>query len=152
MRVDSRKLDLAVSLLRSGCAIRLRVEGCSMKPLLRPGCLLRIAPVTHSLRLGDIVFYRADGGKAISHRIITITSANIRTKGDAFRHPDGAVHASRVLGKVVAIEKPFYLPLDGRLVRSVGRVLGWLYPRVVKLKMATVRFLPIPSILGAHDV
>jgi hypothetical protein len=135
MGFQGRSIDIAVSLLKSGSSVRLRVTGQSMKPLLPPGCLLRIKPVTGPPEVGDIVFFESGGGKRLAHRVINRTLESIQTKGDAFIHADGAVGLNRVMGKVVAVEEPFTVRLDNRLMRWTGRLLGCIYPKLYKMKM-----------------
>lgn len=132
---------LAVSLLKAGWPIRLRVSGWSMKPLLRPGCILRIVPIGEPPRVGDIIFYRAEGGKLVSHRVMACDPDSVWTKGDACLHWDGVLGRSRVLGKVVAVETPCWVRLDGFMARQVGRFLGHVYPVLVNLKTAIVERL-----------
>jgi hypothetical protein len=119
-----------------------------MKPLLPPGCLLRIAPILESPRVGDIVLYQLEGGKLISHRVIAKTSDQVQTRGDAFAHPDGPVDLPQLLGKVTALEEPFRIPLDNRFARWTGRLLASIYPKLFKMK-AAVRGRP--SLQGVQD-
>jgi hypothetical protein len=120
-----------------------------MKPLLPPGCLLCIAPMLETPKVGEIVLYQSEGGKLVSHRVIAKRSEHIQTKGDSFAHPDGPVSLSQLLGKVVAVEEPFHIPLDNRFARWTGRLLGAIYPKLYKMK-AAVR--GSSSLQGAHDV
>jgi hypothetical protein len=120
-----------------------------MKPILPSGCLLRIRPTGESPKIGDIVLYQSEGGKLVSHRVIAKTPEQVQTKGDAFVHPDGAVSLSRVLGKIVAVEEPFRIPLEGRFIRWVGRLTGFIYPKLYKWKM-TLRKRSSPQ--GVPDV
>jgi hypothetical protein len=136
MGFQGRSIDIAAFQLKSGRGVRLRATGQSMKPLLPPGCLLRIEPMTEPPEMGDIVLYQSEGGRLVSHRVIALTSEGIQTKGDAFVSADGAVGLSQVLGKVVAVEEPFCIPLEGRFMRWTGRVLGFVYPKLYRLKMA----------------
>jgi hypothetical protein len=120
-----------------------------MKPLLPPGCLLRVAPMLESPKVGEIVLYQSEGDKLISHRVIAKTPEHIQTRGDAFANPDGPVNLSRVLGKVVAVEEPFHIPLDNRFARWTGRLLGSIYPKLYKMKGAV---LGAASLQGVQDV
>lgn len=138
-----------MSLLRSGRPVRLPVSGWSMKPLLPPGSVVRIVPFREPPRVGDVVLYRRSDGKLISHRVLTRSADFFRSKGDACAQPEELRHRSCILGKVVALERPWPLHLDGYLARLSGRLLGRLYPILVKLKMAAARRLTAE---GAPDV
>jgi hypothetical protein len=135
MGFQGRIIGIAALLLKSGRSVRLRATGNSMKPLLPPDCLLRIDPMTERPEMGDIVLYESEGGRLVSHRVIALTSERIQTKGDSFVSADGAVGLSRVIGKVVAVEEPFRIPLDNRFMRWTGRMLGFAVPKLYRLKM-----------------
>ena len=62
--------ELAASLLKCGWSIRLRVSGWSMKPLLKSGCLVRVAPLKETPQVGDIVLYRTEANRLVSHRVV----------------------------------------------------------------------------------
>ncbi len=140
MKHDSATSELAESLLSSGWTIHLPATGWSMKPLLRPGCLLRIAPTRKVPRIGEIVLYRSKSGRLISHRVLVSKSEFILTKGDACVTPDSPVNRSRILGQVIAVEKPYFIPLVGSFALLAGRFLNQFYPQLVKLKTAIHRF------------
>jgi hypothetical protein len=115
---------------------------------LPPGCLLRVAPILETPEVGEIVLYQAEGDKLISHRVIAKTSEHVQTRGDAFANPDGPVSLSQLLGKVVAVEEPFHIPLDNGLARWAGRLLGSIYPKLYKMKIAVRGTQPLQ---GAQD-
>ena len=151
MGVQYQQGDLAVSLLRSGQPIRLRAGGWSMKPLLPPGCILRIVPLVGELRVGDIVLYQGKDGKLVSHRILTYAPDSIRTKGDACTQPDGVIDSSQILGRVVGVEHPIPLSLEGSFARWMGRFVGFVFPLLVRLKMGLMRSVNGLNPEGASD-
>jgi hypothetical protein len=146
MKQPEQIADLAESLLRSGWTVRLRASGSSMKPLLRSGSLLRIAPCTERPSVGDIAFFRAASGRLVAHRVLACDGSRVWTKGDSSGEPDGHVEVSGILGRVLGIERPFFIPLfiplTGRLARRIGLALNRYYPKLVQLKRALCRQAP----------
>ena len=125
--------------------VQLRVSGMSMKPILRSGSLIRIAPLASLSgsagvpKLGDIVLFRAASGRLVVHRVIELDGENYRTKGDSSGEPDGLVGRRQLLGKILGIEGFFFLPLDGPLARYIGLFFNRHYPRLVRVKSALKR-------------
>jgi hypothetical protein len=130
--------ELAASLLKCGWSIRLRVSGWSMKPLLKSGCLLRVAPLQETPQVGEIVLCRTKAERLVSHRVVAVSAGSMRTKGDACSQADGLVEPSQILGRVIAVEKPVFIPLTGRAARWTGKFLSRFYPKLVKMKMSVL--------------
>lgn len=151
--VTERSRLLAASLLRSGCAVRLRLRGWSMKPLLPSGSLVSIAPATGRPRKGDVILYEASPqGPLIAHRVTAEIGNRVVTKGDACLESDTPIHRSQILGTLTRVESPFVLPLTGPLPRILGRLCSTLYPRIVRFKHAASRFTvvgPSPEAPGS---
>jgi len=124
-----------------------------MKPLLRTGSVVRIAPLSALSAgpvLGDIVLFRAASGRVVAHRVIELDGDRCRTKGDASREPDGWVEHGQLLGKILGIDGILFLPLDGPVARRIGLWLSRSYPCLVRLKAALKRRLSgsVPSLAG----
>jgi hypothetical protein len=141
MKSTNNPARIAESLLRSGWTLRLRATGRSMKPLLREGCLLRIEPSSGPPRRGDIVAFRAAGDRLVIHRVLECDGNGIWTKGDASARRDDRIVQSQILGRVLGIEEPFFIPLTGRLAVATGLFLNRFYPSLVKVKAALGRRL-----------
>jgi signal peptidase I len=97
-------------ILRKGSHLRFKVTGRSMSSFLRGGETLTIKKVSsHSLKRGDLIFFKDSMGSLILHRIINISLIDsmltFQTKGDALMAFDEPVHENEVLGKVCGIEK-----------------------------------------------
>jgi hypothetical protein len=140
--------ELAESLLKGGCSIRLRATGWSMKPLLTSGCLLHVAPIQQAPKIGEIVLYRSQGDRLVSHRVVAKSSGVIWTKGDSCSQVDKVLDLQQILGKVVAVEEPIYFPLSGRLARQAGLFLSRFYPVLVKLKKSVRQILEMDPVEG----
>jgi len=124
MRADIHPIDISSSpagadivaffedILRSGISIRVRVTGKSMSPFLEGGETLTIKRVPcHSLRKGDLIFFKTSAEAPVIHRIVGVRreegkAYSFRTKGDAVRTMDDRVPEKDILGKVCRIEKP----------------------------------------------
>ena len=105
-----------------------RARGYSMCPLIHPGDILQVQPVTpQELRKGDIVLFLGPQGSYVTHRLIRKVKANGRlvvliTQGDNTEAQDIPIQAQEVVGKVVAIEREGrWLRLD----RGMGRLLNY---------------------------
>lgn len=111
---------------RSAEALRLRVRGHSMAPLLRSGDVVWVEPVAPSaLRRGDLVVVQRQGAW-ITHRLIARRGDRWYTKGDGLCHPDPAVPGEAILGRVIAIERDgSRIELRQRRWRVIHRILGW---------------------------
>jgi signal peptidase len=82
--------------------------GISMYPILKVSDKLRIVPYDgEKIRCGDvIVFIPPDGSRTITHRVISIDSQGIRTRGDNNRYKDPWIlHAHKIIGRVVYAQK-----------------------------------------------
>jgi len=133
--------DLAESLLGSGWTLRLRVSGSSMKPFLRKGSLLRIAPCSPEPTVGEIVLFRAASGRLVVHRVVGHEGEKLRTKGDSAGVSDRLVDRHQLLGRVLGVEGLLFVPLGGPLARRVGLLLNRYYPPLVRWKAALRRRL-----------
>lgn len=102
--------ETAAGLLREGRPVRFRVEGTSMGSTIRPGDLLVVAPVGGArFRRGEILLYEGRWGP-IAHRLVGIRrgpggGSVLIFRGDGVTAGPEAVAPSRVLGRVVAVER-----------------------------------------------
>lgn len=118
-----RAPELVRRLLAAGETVPLRLEGGSMAPFLRPGDLVRIAPLdTGEPRVGDVVAFLA-GPRLVVHRVLAVGPDRVRLRGDAAPAHDD-VPRGAVAGRIVAAERA------GRRLRlGLGperRLLAWL--------------------------
>jgi hypothetical protein len=119
--------------LKNGRAVRFRAPGRSMHPTIRHAEMVIVAPLTPAgLALGDIVLSRC-GEKLTVHRFVRRTAdptedadpseprrPMVVLRGDACRVCDPPIPESRILGKVVAIER------RGRRVNPYGLHSEWV--------------------------
>ena len=119
---NAQKCELAGEVLHSSGALRLRVTGWSMLPVLWPGDTLVIEPATgDDIAEGDIVTF-SNGRRFVAHRVVSRTRGSgeprFQTQGDALPQPDAPVPPANLLGRVSVILR------DGRCVQP-RKSLRW---------------------------
>lgn len=109
-----------------------------MMPFIHDGDILTIAPLTSAYsRLGEVVaFVHPGNGKLIVHRVLRICGVKHLIQGDARCEADGWVQSSRILGRVVAVER------SGKNIRfglGAERVaIAWLHHHKSLWKLARI--------------
>lgn len=129
--------DIGFSLLSEGKVIKIRADGYSMYPSVKPGSIVHIQAITEDTAPmpGEIVVWKRKS-KFVVHRLIRIIQNNDNilyvTRGDSCSNEDAPDSADKLVGKVIRIEdpkgcittgndlirKPYYL-----LNRSLVRIL-----------------------------
>ena len=122
--------ELFLASLAEGKEVRLRVDGTSMLPSLKPGDVVVLKPVEpEQLQKGDLVVVRREHD-LVTHRLIGQQAGQWLIKGDNCRYPDPPAAEMMILGKVIAIERsaekfnlqePYWQTVNRWLAR-----LGWL--------------------------
>ena len=100
-----------------------------MGPILRPGDQLRIIPYGGKpIRVGDvIVFDDAGAGHKVVHRVVSVDSTRIKTRGDNNKAMDDwDLSPSDILGRVVSALR------DNRSIRVFGGPIGQLCCAVMR--------------------
>ena len=100
------RTELAAQVLRGFGRARIRVQGTSMLPSLRPGDEIELQPASaHEIRIGDVIAYRR-AGRLFVHRVIKKNSPReLVTRGDTLAQPDAPVSESEVFGLVSAVQR-----------------------------------------------
>lgn len=104
-------------------------KGPSMNPTLKAGdILLVILYKDKKIKYGDVILFIPPGDdQKITHRVISIDSQGIRTKGDNNNHIDPWVLSTdEIIGRVV------YAKLGNRRRRIYGGVLGRIYAKGIR--------------------
>lgn len=136
--------ELSASALASGGSLRLRVNGASMLPLLRPGDVVWVEPVEEAaLRLGDVVLVRR-AADFVTHRLVERTPDEWIAKGDNLAAPDPAVSGQDILGRVYHVERAGRRIEENRsgwkpLNRRIGRLAASQYAIWKALRHRPVR-------------
>ena len=98
-------LDLAVESLRRSGKLRMRVQGTSMLPAIRPGSYIAVRQAApDQMVTGDIVLLKTSTGLRL-HRLVEIrhepSGTVFVTRGDNHRHNDTPAGAPDLLGRMV---------------------------------------------------
>jgi signal peptidase I len=104
--------------------------GSSMNPTLKPGVRLHVrAYHGQKIRRGDVVVFIPPGRDSkIVHRVTSVNSDGIRTRGDNRNHEDDWVlRRKNILGRVVATQS------NNRRRRIFGGPLGRLFAATVRI-------------------
>lgn len=139
--LDSEELAALIrAATGDGYTISLNAPGGSMRPFIRSGDKIFIAPVDQkSIRVGDILaFVRTPDGHVLAHRVVKLRDVLILCKGDNIaEHDDGWIQFEDVLGRVLKVQR------DGQPV--------WLGPGLVKRLIARLsrrnKLVPLVSSL-----
>lgn len=104
--------------------------GSSMNPTLMPGVRLDVSAYHgQKIRKGDVIVFVPPGGDSkIVHRVTSVNSDGIRTRGDNRKHEDDWVlRRENILGRVVATQR------NNRRRRILGGPLGRLFALTVRV-------------------
>jgi signal peptidase I len=98
-----RQTELVAEIVDRFGSARIRVQGSSMLPTLRPGdeVELRSTPAVE-IKCGDIVAF-GQGERLFVHRVIGRDRDGLLTQGDALRHTDAPVSSDQLLGVVFSV-------------------------------------------------
>ncbi len=107
---DAAFTEVVTDLLRRGHSVRFRAKGGSMRPTIREGEAITVAPARPGgIRRGDVILYRTERG-VIAHRVADVAKRRdgalvFIPRSDASGSRDEAVGESAILGRVVAVER-----------------------------------------------
>ncbi len=123
----SAGVELIAEALRRYGAAQFRVQGGSMRPLLRAGDLLRVRRTGLSdLRFGEVAVFERGGG-IFAHRVIGRKfhggETVLITQGDSFRETDAPVRAAELLGRATTVVRgQRKISLDALGPRTIGKL------------------------------
>ncbi len=101
--------EISFALLAEGKTIKIRADGYSMYPAIKPGSIIYIEPICYGAFPvpGEIVAWKRQSGLVV-HRLIRIinegTQVYFVTRGDSCAREDQPIFAGYVSGRVVKIE------------------------------------------------
>ncbi|MGB8492534.1 MAG: signal peptidase I [Bacteroidales bacterium] len=102
--------DIGFSLLAEGKIIRVRAEGYSMYPAIKPGSVIYIKPLQEETSLpGDIIAVKRESGFVVHRCIRNIEKEGkkyIITRGDSIMAEDDPVDYKDIAGTVIRVETP----------------------------------------------
>jgi signal peptidase I len=144
--------DIGFSLLTEGKTIRVKVEGFSMYPSIKPGSVIFIEPIRQGAEpvAGEIIAWKKGPG-FIVHRLVRCSEQEGRkyfiTRGDSLMEEDDPVLSDQIAGKVVRIESPEgkNMPADSFLNKKPNYILNRLLVRIISQFYRIKRvFTPFP--------
>ena len=94
-------MPIVCGALQRGQHVRLTVTGSSMRPFIRHGEVVELAPAEGAVAFGDIVLARVPGGPYVIHRVIRVRGCDVWLRGDAQFRRQGPLPGEAVLGRVV---------------------------------------------------
>lgn len=103
--------EIGFSLLAEGKTIRVKAEGLSMYPSIKPGSVIFIEPLNKNIRPvpGEIIAWKREAGFVV-HRLVGSfekdNSEFIVTRGDSSLAEDEPVISEQIAGKVIRVENP----------------------------------------------
>jgi len=109
--------------------VTLNFTGSSMKPSLKPGDGLRVHPYgDRKIRIGDVVVVcPPEREQHVVHRVVSVDSHGIRTRGDNNNNTDAWVLcAEDIIGRVVCVNR------KNRSKTIYGGLLGRVYASGLK--------------------
>jgi signal peptidase I len=122
--------EVSFSLLSEGKSLRIRADGYSMFPAIRPGNIIIIDPLPDPSTLipGDIIACRRESGFVV-HRLTAIREEDDNTlfitRGDSCRQEDQPTESGKIVGIVTAIEtkKGTITPTPRRIHHRLNKII-----------------------------
>lgn len=96
------KSDIALQLLSEGCPVRTRVFGGCMRPDFETDLPVTLLPWDRNPQslIGRVAAFRVGRGSVELHRVVSVGSDHVITKGNASPTADPPVEFSRIVGIV----------------------------------------------------
>jgi signal peptidase I len=140
MRLENSVADAMLDIWKEvGGETSLQVSGYSMYPLIAPGENVIVKHTDADIRPGDIVAFKR-GLRIVVHRVIRVCMVRgefvLLCRGDNNLFLDARVTMSKILGKVLAIEKMngASVNLGNGLWQRVGRLIVFTFNQSRKLR------------------
>ncbi len=133
--------EIGFSLLAEGKTLRVKADGFSMYPSIKPGSILLVEPVAagHFPLPGEIIAWKRQSG-LVAHRLVRIVKEGSRevfiTRGDSCACEDQPVIYDQIAGKVIQVETPegTSLASGDNLIRKpfylYNRLMVWALVRI----------------------
>ncbi|MBN2861739.1 MAG: signal peptidase I [Bacteroidales bacterium] len=140
--------NIGFSLLSEGKTLKIRADGYSMYPSVRPGSLIFIEPLPEDTEPapGDLIAWKRETGFVV-HRLTEIkrqdNDIKYITRGDSCANEDAPVSRDQIAGKVIRIEDPGgIIRTEKEFIRNpayfYNRIIVWLLLRSKKfIKLMT---------------
>lgn len=136
--------EIGFTLLSEGKTLKLRADGLSMFPSIKPGSIVFIEPASDisALEKGTIIAWKLEKGFVV-HRIVRKFEKDNQifavTRGDCNLHEDIPLPATLIAGKVIRIEYPEGNPVPLKPWRNTKP--NYLFNRLSAMVMRFTRSL-----------
>ncbi len=103
--------EIGFTLLAEGKTIKVKAEGFSMYPSVKPASIIYIEPIEKGTLpvSGEIIAWKRDSGLVV-HRLVRIikkySQTYFITRGDSSAFEDELVTVDQIAGRVIRIENP----------------------------------------------
>jgi signal peptidase I len=136
--------NIGFSLLSEGTSLKVKADGYSMYPSIKPGSVILIEPLADGLSPlpGEIIAWKRESGLVV-HRLVKITKEENKisyiTRGDSCVCEDQPILRDQIAGKVIRVETPSgtILSSGNKLIRKpfylYNRLMVWVLLRIRKL-------------------
>ncbi len=136
--------DIGFSLLAEGTSLKVKADGYSMYPSIKPGSIILIEPLAEDLTPspGEIIAWKRESGFVV-HRLVSIMKEGDKisfiTRGDSCAYNDQPVKRDQIAGKVVQVESVTGRILSGgdKLIHKpcylYNRLFVWVLLRIRKI-------------------
>jgi len=101
--------EISFSLLTEGKSIKVRADGYSMYPAIKPGSIIYIDPISSdsSPGPGEIIAWKRESGFVL-HRLVRIIKKDNKTvyftRGDSCAREDQPITFDQIAGRIVRVE------------------------------------------------
>jgi len=141
--------EIGFSLLEEGKTLKVKADGYSMYPAIKPGSVILIEPLPENISPspGEIIAWKRQSGFVV-HRLVRIIkdsdSTAYITRGDSCAGEDNPVTRNQVAGRVIRVETA-----SGRVISSGEDLIhkpSYLYNRFIAWFIVRIRkaLPPIP--------
>jgi hypothetical protein len=136
-----RFTPLAVDALSQRLSVTFRATGDSMRPTIRDGDVIHVAPVPAAdLRIGDVLLCRC-GSRLLAHRLVAVTERAagerwLHLRGDAKGGCDAPIRDADVIGRVESVRRAgstSRIALGGVAARARHR--AWVYACALRARV-----------------
>jgi signal peptidase I len=112
--------EVGFTLLAEGKTLKVKAEGYSMYPSIKPGSVIYIEPFETGIEPvpGEIIAWKKESGFVV-HRLIRVLKeeekSSFVTRGDSCTYEDDPVTFEQLAGRVVRVETP-----EGKIVPAAS--------------------------------
>jgi signal peptidase I len=135
--------NIGFSLLAEGKTLKIKTDGYSMYPSIKPGSVILIEPLIEDMppSPGEIIAWKRESGFVV-HRLVRIIKdgrlINFITRGDSCAREDQPISVDQIAGKVVQVETisgTILLSGDDLISKPAylyNRLMVWVLVRIKK--------------------